>query len=126
MIDVLATGLIYFSLGVALWALVLIVMNRPFALKERYGQALAGAVLLLVIALLVQAIAGVVKMSGAGRDIQELTFIGYLFGPVLVLPYTAFWAASERSRWGPAVLIAGCLAVPVMIVRMRQIWEGHG
>jgi hypothetical protein len=126
MIDVLATALIYFALGVAAWALVLIVLNRPFALNRPYGQALAGAVLLLTIALLVQAVAGVITMSNDERDVDELSFIGYLFGPVLVLPYAAVWAASERSRWGPSVLIVGCLAVPVMIVRLRQIWEGHG
>jgi hypothetical protein len=126
MIDVLATALIYFALGVAAWALVLIVLNRPFDLKRPYGQALAGAVLLLTLTLLVQAIAGVVSMSNDERDIEELSFIGYLFGPVLILPYAGVWAASEKSRWGPSVLIVGCLAIPVMIVRLRQIWDGHG
>lgn len=126
MIDVLATALIYFAIGVAVWALVLIVLNRPFDLKRRYGQALAGAVLLLTITLLVQAIAGVVIMSDDERDIQELSFVGYLFGPVLILPYAGFWAASEKSRWGPSVLLVGCLAIPVMIVRLWQIWDGHG
>jgi hypothetical protein len=126
MIDVLATALIFFALGVAAWALVLIVFNRPFDLRRPHGQALAGAVLLLTVTLLVQAVAGVTTMASDERDIEELSFIGYLFGPVLILPSAAVWAAAEKSRWGPSVLIIGCLAIPVMIVRLRQIWDGHG
>jgi hypothetical protein len=125
-IDVLATVLIFASLGVAAWALVLILVNRRFALNQPYGLALAGAVLLLEIALLVQLVAGLVNMFSDGRGVDRLSFAGYLAGPVLILPLAAVWAAAERSRWGSGVLIIGCLTVPVMIVRLRQIWDGHG
>jgi hypothetical protein len=36
------------------------------------------------------------------------------------------WAVGERSRWGASVLAVGCLSVPVMILRLAQIWAGHG
>jgi hypothetical protein len=125
-IDVLATALTFAALAVAAWALVLIVVNRRFALNRPYGLALAGALLLLEIALLVQLVTGLVNMFTDGRTVDRLTFAGYLAGPVLIVPLAAVWAAAERSRWGSAVIVLGCLSVPVMIVRLRQIWDGHG
>jgi hypothetical protein len=126
MIDVLTTVLTYVALGVAAWALLLVVINRPILLGRPPGLALAGAVLLLELGLLVQAVTGVVTMITDGRAVDRLTFVGYLVGPVLIVPLAAVWAAAERTRWGPGVLVIGCLAVPVMIVRLRQIWDGHG
>jgi hypothetical protein len=125
-IDVLATALIFAALGVAAWALVLILVNRRFALNSPYGLALAGVVLLLEVALLVQLVAGLVNMFTDDRSVDRLSFAGYLAGPVLIVPLAAVWAAAERSRWGSGVLVIGCLAVPVMILRLRQIWDGHG
>ena len=126
MIDVLATVLICLAVGLAVWSLVLIVMNRPFTLTKPYAQALAAGLLVLELVLIAQFIAGLVNMFGSGRPIDRLTFGGYLFGPVLILPLATVWAAAERTRWGPAALIIGCLAVVVMIVRLQQIWAGNG
>jgi hypothetical protein len=43
----------------------------------------------------------------------------------VIVPVAALWALAERSRWGPGVLVIGCLAVPVMILRLGQVWHGH-
>ncbi|ALG11821.1 hypothetical protein [Kibdelosporangium phytohabitans] len=126
MVDALATVLTYASLAVALWGVVLVVINRRFALNRPYGLALAGAVLLLELGLLVQMVAGLINVFSTDRTVATGTFIGYLVGPVLIVPLAAVWAAAERSRWGSAVLVIGCLTVPVLILRLRQIWDGHG
>jgi hypothetical protein len=126
MVDGLATVLTFAALGVALWALVLVVINRPFDLRKPYGLALAGAVLVLELGLLAQAVTGVIVMANDDRTIERLTFVGYLIGPVLIVPLAAVWSLTERTRWGPTVLIVGCVTVPVLIVRLRQIWDGHG
>jgi hypothetical protein len=126
MIDVLATALTYCALGAAAWALLLVVLNRPLDLGRPLSLALIGATLLLELGLLAQAVAGVVKMITDGRDIDELSFLGYLVGPVLVVPLAAAWALAERTRWGAGVLVVGFLAVPVMILRLRQVWDGNG
>nr|WP_042197333.1 hypothetical protein [Kibdelosporangium sp. MJ126-NF4]CEL22891.1 putative integral membrane protein [Kibdelosporangium sp. MJ126-NF4]CTQ90031.1 putative integral membrane protein [Kibdelosporangium sp. MJ126-NF4] len=125
MVDVLATVLTYASLAVALWGVVLVVVNRRFALNRPYGLALAGAVLLLELGLLAQMVTGLVNVFTTDRDIATGTFIGYLVGPVLIVPLAAVWAAAERSRWGAGVLVIGCLAIPVLVLRLRQIWDGH-
>lgn len=126
MIDVLATVLTYYALGAAVWALLLVVANRPLDLNRPLSLALVGATLLLELGLLAQAVVGVVKMITDDRDVEVLSFVGYLVGPVLVVPLAAAWALAERTRWGAGVLVVGFLAVPVMILRLRQIWDGHG
>ncbi|CAM3879105.1 hypothetical protein KIPE111705_29470 [Kibdelosporangium persicum] len=126
MVDVLATVLTFAAIGVAVWGLVLVVINRRFALNRPYGLALAGAVLLLELGLLVQLVTGLVNLFTTDRVVDQWTFAGYLAGPVLIVPLAGFWAAAERTRWGPAVLVIGCLTVPVLILRLRQIWDGHG
>ncbi|RSM73032.1 hypothetical protein DMH04_41845 [Kibdelosporangium aridum] len=126
MVDVFATVLTFAAIGLAVWGLVLIVLNKRFALNRPYGLALAGAVLVLEFALLVQLVIGLVNVFTTDRAVDKWTFIGYLAGPVLILPLAAVWAAAERSRWGSGVLVIGCLTIPVLIVRLRQIWDGHG
>ncbi len=125
MIEILATVLTYVALAAAVWAAVLVVANKPVQLREWHGLWLYGVVALLEVGLLVQLVGGIVKMIGDDRQVDGLAFIGYLITPLVVLPLAALWALAERTRWGPAVMVIGCLTVPVLIVRLRQVWEAH-
>jgi hypothetical protein len=124
-IDALSTTLTFVALGAALWALVLMIANRTVAPDRWFGLGLLGALVLLELGLLGQAVAGLVQLFTTDRDIEKLTFGGYLIAPVVIIPIAAFWALAERSRWGPGVLLVGCLSVPVLILRLGQIWDGH-
>jgi predicted transcriptional regulator len=126
MIEVLATALTVVALVAALWSLVLAIANRPITLATKPTLALAGVVVLLEVGLLVQAVAGVVNLLGADRELDRVTFVGYLIGAAVVLPLGAFWSLAERSRWGAGVLTVACLSVPVMILRLNMLWSGHG
>ncbi|WP_447007105.1 hypothetical protein ACRAKI_11825 [Saccharothrix isguenensis] len=126
MIEVLATALTVVALVAAGWSLVLAIANRPITLATKPTLALGGLVVLLEVGLLVQAVVGVVNALGAGRELDRVTFIGYLVGAAVVLPLGAFWSLAERSRWGAGVLTVACLTVPVMILRLNQLWAGHG
>jgi hypothetical protein len=126
MIEVLANALIAVALVAALWSLVLAVANRPITLATKPTLGLAGVVVLLEVGLLAQLVAGVVNAVGTERDLDTATFVGYLVGAVVVLPLGAFWSLAERSRWGAGVLAVACLSVPVMVVRLNQLWAGHG
>jgi hypothetical protein len=53
-------------------------------------------------------------------------FVGYLLASLVILPAAMWWGIAERSRWGVGVLLVACLVIPVMIVRMNQVWSGHG
>ncbi|MER5267996.1 hypothetical protein ABTZ99_38475 [Actinosynnema sp. NPDC002837] len=126
MIQVLATALTVVALAAAAWALVLAVLDHPITLRTRPTLGLAVVVLLLEAGLLVQAAVGVVAMLGSDRELDRATFVGYLVGVAVVLPLGAVWSVAERSRWGAGVLTVTCLSVPVMILRLDQLWAGHG
>ncbi|MCC8246490.1 hypothetical protein [Saccharothrix luteola] len=126
MIQVLATALTVVALAAAAWALALAVLDHPITLRTKPTLGLAVVVLLLEAGLLVQAVAGVVAMLGSDRELDRATFVGYLVGVAVVLPLGAVWSVAERSRWGAGVLTVTCLSVPVMILRLDQLWAGHG
>jgi hypothetical protein len=127
MIQVLATALTVVALVAALWSLVLVVADRPITLATKPTLGLAAVVVLLEVGLLVQAVAATVAVLGGDRDgLDVATFFGYLIAVVAVLPVGAFWALGDRSRWGAGVLAVACMSVPVMILRLNQLWVTHG
>jgi hypothetical protein len=126
MIQVLATALTVVALAAAAWALVLAVLDNPITLRTKPTLGLAVVVLVLEAGLLVQAVAGLVAVLGSDRELDRATFVGYLVGVAVVLPLGAVWSVAERSRWGAGVLTVTCLSVPVMVLRLNQLWAGHG
>lgn len=125
MVDILAAVLTYVAFAAAVWAAVLVVAGKPVQLREWHGLWLYGVVLLLELGLLVLLVAGIVQLSTADRQVDGLAYVGYLVTALIVPPLAAFWGLAERSRWGPAVLVAGCLTVPVLILRLGQVWNAN-
>ncbi|MER6175893.1 hypothetical protein [Streptosporangium sp. NPDC001681] len=118
MIGPLATGLILFSLAVGLVSLLTTMRNRAM------GTVLLVALGVLEVGLLVQAgfvIAAMVRGEGPA---SPATLIGYLAGSVVIPPVAAFWGIGERSRWGPAVVAVAGFAIPGMVGRLLQVWQG--
>lgn len=118
MIGPLATGLILFSLAIGLFSLLTTIRNRPM------GTVLLVALGLLEVGLLVQTgfvIAAMVRGEGPA---SPATLIGYLAGSVVIPPVAAFWGLGERSRWGPAVIAVAGFAIPGMVGRLLQVWQG--
>jgi hypothetical protein len=124
-IDVLSTTLTFVALGAALWAVVLMIAGRPVRPDRWHGVGLLGVLALLELGLLGQAVVGVVQLFTTDRDVEKLSFLGYLVGPLVIIPLAALWSLAERTRWGPGVLVIGCLTIPVMILRLGQVWDAH-
>ena len=118
MVHPLDTILLVAALVCAAWSLVLLMLSRPVG--KRY---LLGALTLIELGLLAQAVLGIVRLATVGGHVSGWTFVGYLVGSLLILPAAGWWSLTERSRWGVGVLLVGCLVVPVMIVRMNQVWS---
>lgn len=115
-----ATAIIVVSLLLALWAAVLVIMNRP------PGRALwigLGALEVLLIGFLV---GGVVQMLGTDRDLPRLEFVLYLLGCAAIVPLAGWWVRDEKSRAAAGVLTVVLVVLPVMIVRVQQVWAGPG
>ncbi|MDX3656610.1 hypothetical protein PV646_04760 [Streptomyces sp. ID05-26A] len=113
------------SLLCVAWSLALIAADKPLLPLTGAKRGLVGLLAALEIGLLIQAVVGVVQMLGLDREIDRLSFVGYLAGPPLILPVAVVWSAAERTRWSAGVLAVACFSVPVMVLRLGQIWAGH-
>ncbi|GGF57558.1 hypothetical protein GCM10011519_34380 [Marmoricola endophyticus] len=116
-----ATGVLFLaisaaSLLVAVWLVVRILRDRPVhdALLYALGVLEAGLVLQLVW--------GVVQVVGAHGDLNVAAYLGYLVGALVILPIGFLWAAAEQNRSGTAVLLVATIAVPVLELRLHDLW----
>ena len=115
-----ATVIIVASLLLCAWSAVLVIVNRP------PGRALWGALGLLEILLLGFLVGGIVQMAGSDREFARLEFVLYLLGLAALVPIAGWWIRDERSRAAAGVLVVVLLVVPVMVVRVQQVWAGSG
>lgn len=123
MIDVLPTVLTVLALAGAVWSVVLIVLNQPLLPFTTAKRGLLALLAVLEAGLFVQAVIGLGQITS--REIDRLSFAGYLIGAAVIVPVAVVWAAGERSRWSGGVLAVGCLSIPVMVLRLGQIWAAH-
>jgi hypothetical protein len=113
-----ATAIIVVALALAAWALVLVVANRAPGLSLQIGAAVLEAMLLGFL------VGGIVQMVRSSHDFARAEFVGYLLGCVVIPPLAVGWAWAERSRSGTAVLAIAFLVMPVMVLRVQQVWAG--
>lgn len=119
MTGTLSTALTFAPLAVALLAVVMAILNKPMGGLHLLGLAL------LELGLLAQLVVAIVLLAQGGRpEDGMLTFVLYLIGSLLVLPIGVVWGLMDRSRWTSVVIAVACLVVPVLVVRMNQVWFG--
>jgi hypothetical protein len=113
-----ATAIVIVSLLLGLWALWLVVTDRPPSVPLVAG----GAVLeLLLLGFLV---GGVVQMARSDHQFARVEFVGYLVACLLIPPAAVAWGWGEKSRSGTAVIAVGFLIMPVLVLRVQQVWAG--
>jgi hypothetical protein len=101
---------------VAVWLVVLIVLDRlP-------GDAVFGALLLIEVGLVAQLVIGLVRVFGDHGGLNVAAYVGYLVGALLVLPIGFAWSAGERTRSGTGVLLVAVVTVPVLFLRVHDLW----
>ena len=69
---------------------------------------------------------GVVQMIGRETDMARAEFVLYLLACAAVVPLAVWWVRDEKSRAAAGVLAIVLLVLPVMIVRVQQVWAGSG
>lgn len=99
--------------------LVDIVRNRQPDVVSAWG------LIAVEVGLLVQLVWGIVLLFGEHEGVAVGAYLGYLLGSVVLLPIAFFWASTEKSRSGTAVLLVAVLVVPVLCVRLHDIWAAH-
>lgn len=113
-----ATTLIIASLVLCAWMVILVIANRP------PGRAALIAAALLELLLIGFLVGGIVQMLGTDRDFARWEFVLYLLACAAVVPLAAWWVRDERSRAAAGVLAVVYLVLPVMVVRVQQVWAG--
>lgn len=85
------------------------------------GQIIAAVV--LEVALLVQSVLAVVRLSGDATVAEPVTFVAYAIGVLAPLPLGVYLARIERTRWGSISLCFTAVVVAVMGLRLLQLWR---
>ncbi|KUP97624.1 hypothetical protein [Thermobifida cellulosilytica] len=117
MVDGWTTVVQMASLALAVWCGISAFRNRPMLVPHLIGIAV------LEVLLLVQLVLSIVLLVEGPRPPDTVTFVSYLVTLVLVPPACAVWGLMERSKWGPAVIAFACLVIPVLMVRLEQLWN---
>ncbi|HEU4425873.1 MAG TPA: hypothetical protein VFR67_25325 [Pilimelia sp.] len=116
----LAAVVIVASLVLAVWSLLTAVLNRPT------GATHLVAAVLIEAGVLVLATVALVTMASGDPPAEAATFVGYLITTVCLLPTGVVLARMEPTRWGSAIMCGAALILPVLVVRLQQVWEAHG
>jgi hypothetical protein len=118
-VTVLQIVLAAISAVIALWLVVLIVRDVE---PNDYLYAALGLLEVGMIALLV---VGLVQVAGDHGDVNVAAYVGYLVGSVVLLPVAFLWSIGERTRAGTGVLLVAVLVVPVLFLRLHQLWAAR-
>jgi hypothetical protein len=104
------------SLLVAGYALVLLVRDRLVDNPLFYGSAV------LALVLVGQLVGGCVALAQTSRDVEGITFVGYLLTAVLAPPVSIVWGVADKSRWGTGVVVIGMVTVVALQLRLLALW----
>ncbi|MEI6374486.1 MAG: hypothetical protein WCP26_11960 [Actinomycetes bacterium] len=108
------------SLALAVWAIVLAAADKRISRSLLIGAAA------LELLLLVFFIGGVVQMISTDHSFAKFEFVAYLVGLLVIPPLGIGWAWDEKSRSGMVVIAVVFLVVPIMVLRVQQVWAGPG
>lgn len=110
---------------VTVLALALAVVTGVLALLDRkLPRWVLVLVALLELALLVMLVQCVVAWVGGNGPADPVVFLAYLVVVLVAAPGTVWWGAAEPGRWGTGVVCIAGLLIPVLVVRLQQVWTG--
>jgi hypothetical protein len=89
------------------------------------GRVTYAALVLLELGLVAQLVLGLARVLDDHEGVSVATYVGYLVGALVILPLAAGWAWAERTRNGTGVLLVGVLVLPVLFLRLHDIWATH-
>jgi len=108
-----------------LCALVLVLLVTLIVLDQRPGRATYAFLVLVELGLVAQLVLGLARVLGDHEGVSVATYVAYLVGALVILPLAAGWAWAERTRSGTGVLLVCVLVVPVLFLRLHDIWATH-
>ena len=109
-----------------LCALVAVVLAVHVVRDQQVGNVGFVGLVVIEVGLLVQLVWGLVLVADDRTGLAVATYVGYLLGALVVLPVGYLWSAAEKSRSGTGVLLVAVLVVPVLFLRLHDIWAARG
>ena len=106
-------------------ALVALVLVWHVVRDEQVGNVGFFGLVALEAGLVVQLVWGLVRVAGDHQGVSVAAYLAYLVGALLILPIGFLWSASEKSRSGTAVLLVAVLVLPVLFLRLHDLWSAH-
>ena len=106
------------SLIMAAWAFVYVLIARPMSRWLHSSQLVIAAMFAIL------AVIGIAQMIGADRDFARVEFIGYLVLSPLIPIGSWWWTRGDTTRIGSAIVMIVGLVMPVLVLRIQQVWEG--
>jgi hypothetical protein len=120
-IDALALAGIVGSLALAVWALLACWREQAPDRLLFTGLAVVAVVVAVQVIIATVRLIGGSGPSGSGHIV---TFVGYMLTTLLLLPAGGVLARMEPTRWGSGLIGAAAIIVPVLLLRMQQVWGG--
>ena len=114
------------SVGVVVTVLSLllaVVTGVLAALNKRINRWVLALVALLEVALLLLTVQLATAWIGGNAPEQPVVLLAYLVVVLAAAPGTVWWGAAEPGRWGTGVVCVACLLIPVLLVRLQQVWD---
>ena len=108
-----------------LCALVVVQLVVLIARDRRPGRLTYALLALVELGLVVELVMGLTMVFDDHRGVSVATYVGYLVGALVILPLAAGWAWAERTRSGTGVLLVGVVVLPVLFLRLHDIWSTH-
>lgn len=109
---------IFASLAMAAWALVHLLIARPMSRWLHSSQLVIAAMFVVL------AVGGVVQMLGTDRDFARIEFVGYLLLSPMIPIGSWWWTRGDTTRIGSAIVMVVGLVMPVLVLRIQQVWAG--
>lgn len=114
----LGTAVTVAGLLAAAWCLV------PFIRDRTIGATHWSALAVVQALVTAEVVTAVVHLVRGAHPYHYVTFIGYVIALFLVLPLAMLLAWMEPTRWGALIVTVGAVVVPVLILRVDQLWSG--
>ena len=111
--------------AVTILALLLALVAAGYAvLARKLPRWVYVLVALVEVAVLWLTVVCVVSWVGGTGPADPVVFLSYLAVVVAAAPGAAWWGAAEPGRWGGGVVAIAAVVLPVLVLRLEQVWTG--